>query len=153
MSKKPPRILLDTSAVKVVPIVGKGTGVIAVRTIPPNSILYYIGKEITTEEFNLLTNQNYVIYTGRSNIYFDANPELPEYDPQGWIAGRINEPSLGSRANMYFIISRDRRTGLSYPALITTKLIVPQEELTFCYGASYRRSYSRGTCAVRPKWL
>jgi hypothetical protein len=156
----PQRYGIELDDVRVGDVEGKGTGVIAVNTLPPNSQLLYEGKEINAEQKAKLarkTNQDgkedyasYILSSGRAGVWIDGHPR--RQGNGALFANLINEPSTGQTANM---VLKHRKEGAHLePVLITTREIKPGEELMFKYDNAFKRvGYRAGRKAIEPKWL
>jgi hypothetical protein len=144
-------------------------GVFAKTLIRANSILYYEGKRINQEAFELLQDEaredpdhpakhnQYIIDTGIAGQYIDGNPRFHPYRRVGgrgkYIAGKINEPKRGCETeNMLASYDKDA-DGIPRPAFVAVKDIIPGHELLTHYGNSFeRRDYRPGKRARFPKW-
>ena len=157
---KPQKHYIQNSEVYVKKSEGKGDGLFAKVELQPNSRLFYLGKEINEEtrnKYNEMTNKegkedyaSYIMSSGRSGVFIDAHPR--HKGSEDWIAGRINEPSPKTKANM--ILRYEKLTnGKKHPVLVTVKKIPADTELTFKYGSDFKRPYKVGQQALIPSWL
>jgi hypothetical protein len=144
---KPPRVYVNHTDFVVKASKG-GKGLFARHDLPANARLPYKGKVLTTAEMKALDDDAYIMASGRKGEYLDANPA---YGHSSWVAGRVNEPSHGEKANM--IITHER-TPTVRPVLVTVRPIAADEELLLHYGTGYRRvGYRVGSRAAKPRWL
>lgn len=152
--------MIDHSSLQVVNFEGKGRGIVARVDLPANARLIYQGKEINKKRFSKLNERekggevgvaSYIGFTGRSNVWMDANPRLKGYNQDLYIAGLINEPAPGEVANS--VLVNGRVNGVPHLLFVTVKPIPRGTELTIKYGSTYRRAYQVGEAAKRPKWL
>ena len=157
-------------ALRVVKIPTKGNedGVIALEDIKPNTILYYEGKRIDQDEFDELVEKleaqepddqkyvSYILESGASGVYVDANPRYRPWSRTGHrgmdIGGKVNEPATGETENMLFSNVTDEK-GVKHPVLVAVRDIERGEELLVHYGSSYKRiGYKVGRRAKMPSW-
>ena len=158
---EPPRLYLDATKVEIKQIATKGVeeyGLVARVPLPINARLVYEGKEIsesthklwmdTYEQDKTKKRVAYIIHSGRTGIYVDANPKYPH--SSGWLGGRVNEPSQNEIANMWLM---HELRPICRPVMVTTREIAIGEELLVHYGRKYYRPYKVGKRAPRPRWL
>lgn len=137
----------------------KGVGVVAVKNIPANGRVAFgeprISKEAAERLVALHFSSNsplpdlasYLADAGDGKSVHDAHPRHGIKDS---IAGLINEPSTGVRANM--LLTEETVNGEKRAVYVAVRTIKAGEELTAKYGDNFKRFYKAGQRAKEPSW-
>ena len=153
----------SAALVKVVTMPGKGRGVVALRDIPPATLVgNYPGHRHTLQAHGQrmaqgLTDAKYAISFYKLTSNYNANVSyvldpgdgrgalLPEFAAA--VAPYVNEPDARSGPNLVWVWNLPKYR----LEMWTARQVRKGEELTVCYGngGGYDRSYVT-SCAVRP---